>query len=406
MASLQNEQIDQSYQGLIKTANNTSAAPFPPVKLQYGDGTELPISIGDGTGIGVGDIVTLASGTRSINLDSSNLALTGVTFVDALAGTTNISNGTYEFGLGFPGAPATNVDFTNAAEVSAHQIDIKGDGTDAGKLKLYCEDAGGAHNVTLEGPAHAGGQTYTLKLPNVQSAGTQILEADSSGNLSWIDTPSGGGGAEAAYGMYGGSGMKGAIQYNGSSGGLDYKSTIATTGYSTTGINNGADWASYTIAGVQPGDTIKEIEFGTSTNNVAGDEVRVALYDVAVNADGLLYLNDKLLDVGTVDVSTYGAHNITLATPFTMPSGKVNSQVAFVFQPSAASIGLTHWVNAVWNGNGVDPAGQTPYRAMSIFVKPGNTAGQALPASIGDTSVANNVAYGAQTNSHVYVLYR
>ncbi len=43
---------------------------------------------------------------------------------------------------------------------------------------------------------------------------------------------------------------------------------------------------------------------------------------------------------------------------------------------------------------------------MSLFVKPGNTMGQALPASIGDTSVANNVAYGAQTNSHVYVLYR
>jgi len=114
MASLQNEQIDQSYQGLIKTANNTSAAPFPPVKLQYGDGTELPIKIGDGTGVGIGDIVTLESGTRAIDLNSTSLALTGVTFVNALAGTCNISNGTYEFGLPFPGAPATNVDFSNA----------------------------------------------------------------------------------------------------------------------------------------------------------------------------------------------------------------------------------------------------------------------------------------------------
>ncbi len=406
MASLQNEQIDQSYQGLIKTANNTSAAPFPPVALQYGDGTDTPIEIGDGTGIGLGPIVALKSGNNFINVDSASIGINGLGTVDALAGTVGLINGTFEFGGNFPGAPATNIDMTAATSVSAHEIDIKGDGTDAGKIKLYCEDAGGAHNVTLEGPAHAGGQTYTLKLPNVQSAGTQILEADSSGNLSWIDTPSGGGGTEVAYGIYGGSGMKGTIQYNGSSGGLDYKTTIATTGYSTNGINNGADWASYTIAGIQPGDTIKEIEFGTSTNNVAGDEVRVALYDLAINADGLLYLNDKLLDVGTVDVSSYGAHNITLATPYTMPSGKLNSQVAFVFQPNATSIGLTHWTNAVWNGNGVDPAGQTPYRAMSLFVKPGNTMGQALPASIGDTSVANNVAYGAQTNSHVYVLYR
>ena len=44
----------------------------------------------------------------------SNLAINGVTGIDALAGTTNIVNGTFNFGLGFPGAPATNVDFTNA----------------------------------------------------------------------------------------------------------------------------------------------------------------------------------------------------------------------------------------------------------------------------------------------------
>ena len=74
-------------------------------------------------------------------------------------------------------------------------VQIKGDGTNAGKLKLYCEDASGAHNITLEGPAHAGGATYTLKFPNVQSTGTQILQADASGNLAWINTPAGGGGS-------------------------------------------------------------------------------------------------------------------------------------------------------------------------------------------------------------------
>ena len=75
MASLQNEQIDQSYQGLIKTANNLGAGAFPPAKLQYGNGAELPILIGDGTGGGIGDIVTLQSGTRSVDLNSNNLAL-------------------------------------------------------------------------------------------------------------------------------------------------------------------------------------------------------------------------------------------------------------------------------------------------------------------------------------------
>jgi len=114
MASLQNEQIDQSYQGLIKTADNTSTPPFPPAKLQYGDGTDTPIAIGDGTSIGIGDIVTIQSGTRVIDLNSQNLGLNGLTSIDAAAGTANIVNGTFNFGLGFPGAPATNVDFTNA----------------------------------------------------------------------------------------------------------------------------------------------------------------------------------------------------------------------------------------------------------------------------------------------------
>lgn len=114
MASLQNEQIDQSYQGLIKTANNQGGAPFPPQPLQYGNGADTPISIGDGSGIGLGDIVTIASGTRNVDLNSNNLALNGLTFVDAQGGAAAIVNGTYTFGFGFPGAPATNVDFTNA----------------------------------------------------------------------------------------------------------------------------------------------------------------------------------------------------------------------------------------------------------------------------------------------------
>jgi len=114
MASLQNEQIDQSYQGLIKTANNLGGAPFPPVKLQYGDGQELPISIGDGTSVGIGDIVTITSGTRGIDLNSNNLGLNGLSNVDGAAGTVQYINGTFTYGANFPGAPATSVDFSNA----------------------------------------------------------------------------------------------------------------------------------------------------------------------------------------------------------------------------------------------------------------------------------------------------
>jgi len=96
------------------------------------------------------------------------------------------------------GVTATTADTVSVKALETQTnggVKIKGDGTNAGKLSLFCEDASGAHNVTLEGPAHAGGSTYALKFPNVQSTGTQILEADASGNLAWINTPSGGGGA-------------------------------------------------------------------------------------------------------------------------------------------------------------------------------------------------------------------
>ena len=82
---------------------------------------------------------------------------------------------------------------TNTLAVT-HTVDIKGDGTNAGKLKLYCENTTTPHAVTLEGPAHSGAAAYTLKLPSPAPSNQQILQSDGSGVLSWINTPSSGGG--------------------------------------------------------------------------------------------------------------------------------------------------------------------------------------------------------------------
>ena len=88
----------------------------------------------------------------------------------------------------------SNIVDDNSTVTFSKDIVIKGQGTGnpSGKLKLNCEENTLA--LTLEGPAHSGGADYTLKFPSVQSTGTQILQADSSGLLSWIATPSGGGG--------------------------------------------------------------------------------------------------------------------------------------------------------------------------------------------------------------------
>lgn len=135
-----------------------------------------------------------SAGLRAISIGGNSDALT--TNAIALGYTAQATvQGAVALGANVTAAIADTVSVKALETQTDGGIQIKGDGTNAGKLKLYCEDAAGAHNVTLEGPAHAGGATYALKFPNVQSAGTQILEADSSGNLAWINTPSGGGGS-------------------------------------------------------------------------------------------------------------------------------------------------------------------------------------------------------------------
>ena len=81
----------------------------------------------------------------------------------------------------------------------ASHLKVYGGGSDDGKLTLYC--SAGTHGVTIEGPDHTGGSSYTLKLPkvittqSVYSSGGRILESDASGALQWIVTPTGSGGS-------------------------------------------------------------------------------------------------------------------------------------------------------------------------------------------------------------------
>ena len=160
-------------------------------------------------GIAIGDDVDIAGSDRSIGIGGS-ITLSGGSDKVAIGTSASVSgNRGVAFGQNASATASEavaigyNVTAATASTVSVKALEtqtdggvqIKGDGTNAGKLKLYCEDASGAHNVTLEGPAHSGGATYALKFPNVQSAGTQILEADASGNLAWINTPGGGGAA-------------------------------------------------------------------------------------------------------------------------------------------------------------------------------------------------------------------
>ena len=140
------------------------------------------------------------------------LTTTGTSGVATLTGSVlNIPN--YTTTGGTPDTPLNSVQFNNASAFGGsanltftgsgatpdtltvtHTVDIKGDGTNAGKLKLYCENTTTPHAVTLEGPAHSSAAAYTLKLPSPAPSNQQILQSDGSGVLSWINTPSSGGG--------------------------------------------------------------------------------------------------------------------------------------------------------------------------------------------------------------------
>jgi len=139
---------------------------------------------------------TTASRTYGITANSSDQLVVNVPWTDTS-------------GISFSGTTAGGVAiYSNAttADVSAdltfssntlnvkHTVDIKGQGQNLpqAQLKLNCEM--NSHAVTIKGPVHNNsGGSYILQLPSLVPANNQILEFTSSGNLGWINTPTGSG---------------------------------------------------------------------------------------------------------------------------------------------------------------------------------------------------------------------
>ena len=71
-------------------------------------------------------------------------------------------------------------------------LELNGDGTNVGKLRLMCEQS--SHGIYLTGPSHAAAASYTLKFPDTAGTNNYVLKTDGSGNLDWV-AQSGGGSA-------------------------------------------------------------------------------------------------------------------------------------------------------------------------------------------------------------------
>ena len=87
-------------------------------------------------------------------------------------------------------ATVTNAKTNFVSTSSSAGLDIKGDGTTAGTLRLLCEQ--GSHGIKLRSPAHSASHSYTLTFPTTAPSANKIMQTDGSGNLSFVDAPSGG----------------------------------------------------------------------------------------------------------------------------------------------------------------------------------------------------------------------
>ena len=79
---------------------------------------------------------------------------------------------------------------TNDKLSTAPTLISKGGGGASGAIQLNCEN--NSHGVKVKGPPHSAAQSYTLTLPSTAPAANKMLQSDGSGNLSFVDAPSGG----------------------------------------------------------------------------------------------------------------------------------------------------------------------------------------------------------------------
>lgn len=69
------------------------------------------------------------------------------------------------------------------------KVVFKGNATKgSGQFVLNCEN--NSHGITLKGPPHSAGASYTLTLPDDDGTANQFLQTDGSGNLTWATSSS------------------------------------------------------------------------------------------------------------------------------------------------------------------------------------------------------------------------
>ena len=241
------------------------------------------------------------------------------------------------------------INFKDSSSVT--QIQINANGTNVLALKknssLQLCDLDDSHSCTIDVPSSIT-SNYTITLPAAGPGGTKILQSDTNGDLSWIDTPTGSGTTinnNADNRVITGSGTADTLEaesnltFDNSTGQLDISGRATAGGHVTITANNNAFQGNRTDSQVR-----QLIKCNASGNTEVG------------NSNEKTLLQGTTIDAQSLELicGTLNAEKID-ATPFSSPSAGDIGKGAEVLDVAASQVvqkGKAYYLNSssTWSG--------------------------------------------------------
>jgi len=214
-----------------------------------------------------------------------------------------------------------------AIELDPHgsgKVTFKGNSTrGAGQLVLNCEQ--NSHGITVKGPPHSAGASYTLTLPNTDGSANEVLKTDGSGNLDWVaqttDTNT---------------------TYSVGDGGL-------TQNNFTNTLKSKLDGIAASATADQTDAEIRTAVEAASDSNVFTDADHTKLNGIAASANNYVHPNHSGEVTSTADGATVIADNIVDEANLKVSNSPTNGY--FLSAQSGNTGGLT-WAAASGGGGG------------------------------------------------------